>query len=183
MIPLWAISGLAAAALAGVAGWKACGYAKDAQIERERAGWAEERAQAAVRYADAAASAIKAEQRERDKEKLWSDVARSIDNDGNAQAEKLRATAGRADAAVVGLRAQLGAVVADAARAAEAGASAADARQRQAAAEATGVLAELLGQCHDSSRARALYADRAATAGARCERWGDAIAEPAASAP
>jgi hypothetical protein len=175
---LWAISGLAAAALAGFSGYQVGSSIVQHRLDRERAAWAHERAAAATLAADWERKARAADARERDRERMWTDVARSIDRDGQAQAEKLRADAGRAGVAVVGLRAQLGAVVADAARAADAGADTADARQREATVAATGVLAELLERCHVRSVARAVFADAAASAGERCERWGDAIAAP-----
>lgn len=150
----------------------------EAKLERERAGWARERQNAAQIAADWERQARAAQEREHQKERTWLAAARAIDQDGAQHAETLRAAAGRADAAVVGLRAQLGAVVAEAARAADASASAAAARERQAAAEAARVLADLLGRCHERSSARARFADAAAGAGARCERFVDALTAP-----
>jgi hypothetical protein len=147
-----------------------------AKLERERAGWQTERARAAELALDWEQTARAAEAKARQTENTWHAAARAIDQDGANHAETLRAAAGRADAAVVGLRSQLGAFVAESARSAEAGASAADAQQRAAAAEAARVLAELLARCHERGAARARYADEAAAAGERCERWGDAIA-------
>jgi hypothetical protein len=146
-----------------------------AKLERERTAWQTERARAAELALDWEQTARAAEAKARQTETTWHAAARAIDQDGATHAETLRAAAGRADAAVVGLRAQLGAVVADAASAAEAGASAANANQRKAAAEATRVLADLLGRCHERGAARAIYADAAAAAGERCERWAEAV--------
>lgn len=154
-----------------------------AKLERERGAWASERAKAAEAAADWQQLARAAEQQARNTERTWLEAARSIDRDGIQTAEKLRAAVARADAAGVGLSAQLGAVVADAARAAEAGASAADARQRQAAAEASRVLAELLGRCDGRIRTVARYADQAAAAGTACERWAQALEAAAPAAP
>jgi hypothetical protein len=179
VIPLWAISGLAAAAAAAAigtyAGYQLGSGSVTITLERERAAWAEERAKAAVATAEWQGKANKAEAAYRNQERTWLDVARSIDSDGLQTAEKLRASSGRADAAIVGLRSQLGAVVADAARASQTCSGATDARERQAAAETTRVFADLLGSCHERGRARALYADQAAAAGASCERWAGAL--------
>jgi hypothetical protein len=175
MIPLWAISGLAGAGIAGFLGYQVGSGIVQGRLDRERAAWAEIRVSAAQAAADWERKAREADARERDLERMRTDIARAIDHDATKQAEKLRADAGRAGAAVLGLRAQLGAVVADAARAAEAGARAADAGQREATAAATGMLAELLERCHVRSVARAVFADAAAAAGERCERWADAL--------
>lgn len=143
----------------------------EAQMERERGAWATERANAATITAEWQEKARAADERERDRERMWNDVARTIERDGAATAERLRGTLARANAAGLGLSVRLGAVVADAARAAEASASTADARERQAAAETTRVLADLLGRCHERGRSRAEFADRAAAAGEACQRW------------
>lgn len=175
-IPLWAITAAGAGIVAGAVGFRFGSLGPTATLERERAAWAQERAAAAVLRAEWEGKARKAEGQAREIEHRWLTVARAIDTDGAKHAETLRVAAGRADAAVVGLRAQLGAVVAEAARSAEAGASAADARQRAAAAEAARVLAELLAGARAGDRARSGYADAAAAAGERCERWADEVA-------
>lgn len=175
MIPLWAISGIAAASVAGFAGYQIGAGIVQAKLDRERAAWAEIRVTAAEAAADWERKARAADEQARNTEHTWLAAARAIDQDGAQHAEKLRADSDRAGAAVVGLRAQLGAVVAESTRVAEASASAADARERQAAGEATRMFADLLGSCHERSAARARYADAAGGAGARCQRWGESL--------
>jgi hypothetical protein len=172
---LLAGSALVAGAVGFSGGWKLRDVGARADLNAEKAERSDEKAKAATVTAEWQGIARKAEQKARDTENTWLSVARAIDQDGATHAEKLRTAVGRADAAVVGLRAQLGAVVADSARAAEAGASAADAAIRQAAAETARVSAGLLDACHTAGIARAGYAVAAGAAGERCERWATTI--------
>jgi NADH dehydrogenase/NADH:ubiquinone oxidoreductase subunit G len=178
LISIWAISGLAAGAIGLLAGIKMTSIVDEAKLARKEQAWAEERAQAATLTAEWQGKARQAIEERARTERTWLEAARSIDRDGIQQADKLRTAVARADAANVGLSAQLGAVVADAARAAEASASAADARERQIAAETARMLSELLGRCHGRSTAVARFADAAADAGSACERWATELTKP-----
>ncbi len=174
-------------AVAFAAGWlrhsgfKAGAASVQSVLDRERRERADEKVVAAQIAADWEAKARAADARERDRERMWNDVARSIDRDGTQNADKLRAAVARASAAGLGLSAELDAARADAARASEAGASAADARQRAATAETARVFTELLGRCHERGRARASFAEQAAAAGSACERWAEALENPPAA--
>jgi hypothetical protein len=172
----WLVGAAALAAIGAAGGYKAGRYVGALDLAHEQRDREAEKAAAATISGEWQRKARAADARERELERMLTDIARSIDRDGFQTAEKLRAAVGRADAAAVGLSAQLGAVVADATRAAEASASAADARERQAAAEAARVLADVLRRCSARVSAVAGYADSAAAAGERCERWGDAVA-------
>lgn len=171
MIPFWALSGLSAAAIAGFAGYKLGHGVEELYLRDQQVKWGNERAQAANETIEWQTKARAAESRERDKERMWNDIARSIDADGTKTADKLRTAVIRSDAVGVGLHSQLASIVAESARVAEASASAADARERQAAAQTTRMLANVYGECERTNRARNLFADQASDAGQACQRW------------
>lgn len=180
-LPVWVWALIAAC----VVSWGYGRHQVTRKLDDERAKWAiqVEKAAAATQVWQAKAKAQ--DDAMRAKEKQITDVARALDADKGKQDEKRRRDSAAADAVVDGLLRAIDATSADAARSAAAAASSAAADVSKATAAAALVSARLLGECHRSSIERARFADEAAAAGERCERWADSIATigPAASAP
>lgn len=175
---VWLLAAGALMAFGAASGFGAATFVASVRVakierdhERERAGWEREKAKAAEIALDWEQQARAADEKARNTERTWLEAARSIDRDGQAQADKLRAAVARADAANVGLHAQLGAIVAEAARNAEASADSADARVSQATATAAVVYSKLLRIAYERGAERAAFADAARQAGLACQRW------------
>jgi hypothetical protein len=137
--------------------------------------WDADKLQRAAAYAKALEERDALQARERDRERMWSDIARSIDNDGLTRERAQRVARDRAVAGHGELQHTLDAIVADRAAADRACADSAATGRREAAGETARVFSELLATCHRESIARAGYADAAAAAGLSAERWGDSV--------
>jgi hypothetical protein len=179
MIPLWAISGLAAGAIAASGGYWVGSTLVQSKLDRERASWAHERTKAAEIHAQA----LDAEIRAHNATRTELDAIHA-----NAEADRAISQAQAASAAAVADAAQRSAgrlrdalethrLVTSAALDA-AGATG----QCQAATEAAAVLRGLLGRLDaaagglaDAARASSADADTQHAAASECARIGDAM--------
>lgn len=170
ILPSWVAPVVIVALGAAFVASNAARTSEIAQLKTERAETAAQHAATLKAIADQTADA---ERQYRAAEQAWRTSIEKEAQDGQARLDLARADAGRAHAAADGLRQQLAAY-----RRAATGAAAnpGPAPAGPPAADAIGLLADLLGQLDDRAGIYAAAADAAHAAGLTCERAYDSLA-------
>jgi hypothetical protein len=159
MIPLWAISGVGAAVVAGLGAFSLASKLGDAKLARAEAGWAQERAVAA-------SLAASASETYRAKENFDRDQLDKVQADGQAKLTAALAARDAADRRAAGLRSTADTALNSLRRGtAEAPATAAECAAADTAAR---VFRDLFGRASDVAGVLAAYADAARISGNVC---------------
>ncbi|MBO4119820.1 DUF2514 family protein [Cupriavidus gilardii] len=165
-VPWRAVAVVALAGVAFGAGWAAQGWRKDAELDRLRRGYAEERLVQEAAKVGAIGNARREEQR-----RLFEQS--EIANAAKHEADRARADARAADAVAGRLRQR----VADLVAASRAGSNPAPTSGGAPAGDPLGVLADMLERADRRAGILAEYADAARIAGQACERAYGALVE------